>query len=327
MTTSSTFTLIDNSSDAGFRTWGTEFHAQLLACGLTLTSDTGQINWTTASRGGSSQTYAGYEIWRFNDTLQSTVPVFLKFEFGVGGTLNSPSIRLTVGSGTNGAGTMTGFSTIVFCGTNSTAGSNPLSTTAFYPSRFCYNAALGFFGFAWKIGANGSNSAVDAAYQAAFVFRSSNSAGAATSDMVMVLSTVGNATVTGSNGNGVLQCLNFANNTITPPNQTASVPPGWYWAFHPFMATATILNGQLAVDPVFFLGSSSAVGITPCLARGLKTEIPMQTQVSLTLVGATPHNYLQIGNPLGTATQVGTYNGVDAYQTSNANIGLLMLWE
>jgi hypothetical protein len=101
-----------NSSDANFRAWGSLISARLALMGLVQTADTGQINWTTVLAPVAINTVQGYEIWRFNDALQATVPIFFKFEYGSGGAINNPSIWLTVATGSNGAGTLTGVSTI-----------------------------------------------------------------------------------------------------------------------------------------------------------------------------------------------------------------------
>lgn len=316
MTTSLTYSPLDHSTTAGFRLWGAEFHAQLLACGLTLSSDTGQINWTTATI-GAINTYPGYEVWQFNDTLQSTTPIFLIFQFGTSNYLPSPSIKITVCGATNGAGTAVGYNVVFYCG-----GSNynvaPASTSVFYPSRFCYNAALGFFGFAWKTGANTNSGSTNASYLSAFIFRSNNSAGAPTGTTVNVLTSAGGQLAVA--GYGDMICLNFAQGVSYPSTYALSQ----YWSFRPFMQPSTIINAQIAVDPVFFMTPS--MGITPTLARGLITEIPMGSQISLTLVGSTPCNYIQVGNAFPSYGTV-AYTGLDAATQTNANVGLLMLWQ
>lgn len=96
------------SSDTDFRTWGSNISAALLFAGLVQTSDTGQINWTTVTRPGTTSTSAGYEIWRFADTLQSTAPVFIKVEYGTGISVDRTSMWITVGSSANGSGTIGG---------------------------------------------------------------------------------------------------------------------------------------------------------------------------------------------------------------------------
>ena len=99
------------ATDADFRAWATAIHNQLIAVGLVQTPDTGQINLTTVTMPSSTGVFQGYEVFRFNDTLQATLPIFVKIEYGssnvVGGSTN-PALAMTVGTSTNGAGTITG---------------------------------------------------------------------------------------------------------------------------------------------------------------------------------------------------------------------------
>src|SRR5512138_2499573 len=70
-----------NSDDGEFRSWGSDLSSRLAGVGLVQTSDTGQINWGSVSR-PSEDNYGGYEVWRFDDALQGTAPVFIKIEYG-----------------------------------------------------------------------------------------------------------------------------------------------------------------------------------------------------------------------------------------------------
>lgn len=98
-----------NASDATFRAWGSGISAQLAAMGLVQTGDTGQINWTTVLTPAAVSTSQGYEIWTFNDTLQATAPIYIKIEYGSGITAAAnPGLWFTFGTGSNGAGTLTG---------------------------------------------------------------------------------------------------------------------------------------------------------------------------------------------------------------------------
>lgn len=102
----------DNSSSARFQAWGGLVSSSLAAMGLVQTSDTGQIAaWSGGSAPtapGAANTVQGYEIWRFNDALQATVPVFIKIEYGSGNSASNPGLWLTVGSNSNGSGTLGG---------------------------------------------------------------------------------------------------------------------------------------------------------------------------------------------------------------------------
>jgi hypothetical protein len=95
------------NSDADFQTWAQGVEAQLVACGLVNTADTGQVNLATMVRPAANG-FAGYRIYRFNDAMQASKPVFIKWEYGVASATNMPSWRISLGTGTNGAGTLTG---------------------------------------------------------------------------------------------------------------------------------------------------------------------------------------------------------------------------
>lgn len=96
------------NTDADFRTWGSTISAALATLGLVQTADTGQINWTTVSKPAGTNTAQGYEIWRFADSQQGTTPIFLKIEYGSGSAIDRPSIWTSIGSASNGSGTLTG---------------------------------------------------------------------------------------------------------------------------------------------------------------------------------------------------------------------------
>lgn len=98
------------TSDALFRAWGLA-HSNALASAnpsrLTQTADTGQINWTTVTK-PAAQTKAGYEIWKMTDT--GLPDIYIKIEYGIGAPVaaSTCTIWVTIGTGTNGAGTLTG---------------------------------------------------------------------------------------------------------------------------------------------------------------------------------------------------------------------------
>ena len=96
------------NSDAKFRSWAQAIHDAIVGCGLTNTGDTGQINLTTVAQPGAADTFQGYKIYAFADTLQATAPIYLKVEFGSGGASDRPALRVTVGRATDGAGTLSG---------------------------------------------------------------------------------------------------------------------------------------------------------------------------------------------------------------------------
>lgn len=94
------------ASEAEFRAWGQSMSDAFDAIGLIQTADTGQIDWTTVGIPTIS-TVSGYEIRRFDDPAQTNAPIFIKIEWGAGSTLARPVIWITVGTGSNGSGTIT----------------------------------------------------------------------------------------------------------------------------------------------------------------------------------------------------------------------------
>lgn len=94
-------------SNASFTSWGKNASDALKAL-LTQTSDSGQINWGTVGNPSAANQSMGYEIYRFSDALQSTMPCYIKFEYGSGQAAASPTIWITVGTGSDGAGNLTG---------------------------------------------------------------------------------------------------------------------------------------------------------------------------------------------------------------------------
>lgn len=110
-------------TDAAFRLWGSKITAAMEALGFTKTADTGQINWTTVLAPTGAAEIMGYEIRQFTDALQATNPVIVKLEYGSSATSSQrPGIRITVGSASDGAGTLTGDVSSYFY-ISSTAGS------------------------------------------------------------------------------------------------------------------------------------------------------------------------------------------------------------
>lgn len=98
-----------NDTDAHFRGWVQAISDGLQTGGLTKTADSGQINTATVTKPGGTSTSQGYEIRQFTDALSGTKPVVFKIEYGSGtGSANEPAIWLTIGTGSDGSGNITG---------------------------------------------------------------------------------------------------------------------------------------------------------------------------------------------------------------------------
>lgn len=95
------------SASAAFRTWAQAIEAQLLAGGLLQTTDTGQVDLTAVAK-PSASVFAGFRMYRFADALQATSPVFIRVDYGCATVANTPALRITVGTTTDGAGVIGG---------------------------------------------------------------------------------------------------------------------------------------------------------------------------------------------------------------------------
>lgn len=297
--TASVTAVIDQTSDAGFRTWIQEFiTAFVTTLTVTQTADTGQINTATVTRPAVINTAAGYVIFRFNDTAQATSPIFMKFEFGTGAIQpTSPNMWLTVGTGSNGTGTITGTTTTRF----QIFGAVAPSVVTNFVSRYCYNATQGIMWMSFKQGAVASGSLGGFKIE-----RSNNAAGAVTTDAYTIL-TQGSATSPGG-VQGAMQAYSY----LTPGLVTLPVVTAY--SAWPGNVTTTLVSGNIQVFPVW--NFTPTIGVSANHAICLATEIPIGNTVNLALVGATTHTYLSIPPMYGATAPAGVTGG-----------NHLLLWE
>jgi hypothetical protein len=300
MTTASWSTVLDQTSDAAFRTWGLELNTKFSAVGMVQTADTGQINWTTVTRAAVINTAAGYEIWKL-----SSGNLYFKIEYGTGNTQPTiPSLWLTTGTGSNGSGTLTGqLSTRIQVGKTASA---ITSTSTNYQSYLC--ATANYFGLSWKIG-----SATTANMPRAFmaVAQTVDSTGTATSigyfqtvnTTSASLPTYQNVATTAGVTGASISVNNFMlvpGISGTPANSLdgAGNNQAFLWWFNIF--------GTAPMTPLLHLG-----GV-------LATDLIVGNTATMTLVGSISHTYIDVGSSIMQ----------DASSTIAAsNLGVIMMWE
>jgi hypothetical protein len=97
-----------NSSRAGYAFSSGLISQQLAALSpaLTRTADTGQTNFVTGFQQSTTWPSAGYEIYQLTDSLAATKPIYLRLDYA-----NTNGLNLSVGTATNGAGTLSGVTT------------------------------------------------------------------------------------------------------------------------------------------------------------------------------------------------------------------------
>lgn len=279
MTTQSWNTVITHTNDAQFRAWGSELSAKLLALGLVQTADTGQINWVTVTRPGTN-TAAGYEIWRFNDSLQGSAPIFFKLEYGTGNAANTPAVWLTVGTGSNGSGTITGTATTrVQSSVNSTA----TNTVANYPSYAC--AVDGFLGVSTKVGAAGTSRG----YAGFIICRTCDATGAPTTTGFVVYTS---PSTLGTNNPAAIQAIRTASTAVAFTATTAAFASG---------IVHNVISSVDGSDTQAYLHWMPTPKVLPVVGvcTMVQTEATLGTSFSTALVGSTPRTYISIEISIG----------------------------
>lgn len=297
MTTLSWSTPADHTTDAGFRAWGSELSAKLQAAGLVQTADTGQINWTTVTRPGSVNNAAGYEIYRFDDALQATAPLYIKLEYGTGNVADRPCIWVSVGTGTNGAGTLTGS----VSNRNTTSFFNtPGNDGVSRPSYLCVKD--GFVGLAWKYGLSTSYS--DLKFYLFFaVARTVDDSGAETGDGFTIFRRNQSTTATGGTQ---VESVSYSAGVQAAQNG--------YYAIVPGNVTASDVGTDKQIYKCYGVMPRVRPIMQCCVC--FKDEFGVGTTFTATLVGTTARTYLSLGDGMN-------------YAAANRNVRYCdaMLWE
>lgn len=304
MTTQAWTFPIDHQDDAGFRAWGADFATRLAAVGLVQTADTGQIDWGTVSRPGTNSD-AGYEVWRFDDTQQASSPLFLKFLYGTDDSAALPRILCQIGDATDGAGTLTLFGGTVptfdmtWGVTSGTQAPNGISRQSFMVHT------EGFFGVLWGIG--GKSGAT--CYANLHVARTHDDEGTPDGDAALVIYPANPNT--GSSGSNVFT----SNYTISFVEQRGLSGASGHSCLIPTGQSQSLVGGT---DPQLFIHWAWTPRVRPIyqLASYLRPDFTDFTTVDAQLLGGSdPRTYLLVGRYPGKCAR-----GVD-------NQGLAMLWE
>lgn len=297
MTTSAISATLGQATNAAFQAWVTEVVTALFTTlGVTQTTDTGQINPATVAAPVAANASAGYVIGRFNDTLQATSPIFFKLEFGSGSAATDPQMYLTVGSASNGSGTITnGGGGAVTTRVAALSGGAPLSTVTNYTSRYVYLATsgIGYLGVVFKIGGIGS---ANTAFGAFSIKRTNDASGNATSNGVAVMTTGFSAANPGSvTTAGYLQCISFTSGSVIPTipsnNWCACTASGILGLTTTIEGTTGFVTPTYTVDPVLRFSAYDGVA--------LLGDFPINTTDAYAMVGSTSITFISCGFVFG----------------------------
>lgn len=273
----------------------------------------------------------GATMFRFNDALQATLPIFIRLDFGSATSfINGPMMWITMGTGSNGTGTITatGYSAAPSgnappakqaCGYGQLQG----STSTNRPARYCYNTTQGFLGMAVKY-----DGVSNYCHFGIMIYRSVNASGAPTADSFHCITSSNNAT-------GQSTCPTTAIYAANPSlfylnagsSNVGNIAPGYIIPSPPFNSTQTIMGGGGAgqVFPIYQLAPAGTtgpmnIGITNALCYGSLVEFAVGSTVTVTILGSTSLTYIGVGNPWGTLNYYMNVSFGTYWQ-------ILMLWQ
>lgn len=313
------------TSSATLNAWIEEFcNAIFTECGLTQTSDTGQCwtpNTATATLSGSDNTSCGYVIGAFNDALQTDYPVYIRFDFCTGAASTDPQVWITVGTDSNGSGTITGtVMTKVGIGTNGAVN----STVTNYNSYYCYNSTLGTLFVGFKYG--GSSGDTWTAYMGFYMFRGSTSDGASNGDAVMLLSP---GIVTTGDEALAAQYLSFGKSTVYPTTLAAG-------SFCFLGCTGFTNNSSMGGNGPYIMPAAyfnPAPNLSAVCGVVNNSDVNVSSSFSATILGSSPITFLNAGGFCNQEIGGGDQNGMEGAEASasslnsSASWGLAVVWE
>lgn len=285
------------SDDATFRTWGSSVAASLQAAALTKTSDTGQIDWTTVTRPTTANTFGGYEIYKFTtDTKLADLGCYIKLEYGVGSATTRAALAVTVGTGTDGAGTLTGQ---VTTRTAFTPADSPFGSTPTYCSGGDGRVAAIFNTSAGGSTAGGNFLLV--------VERTRNSEGSLTADGIMVFASGGTS---GSNYSSLFAYITSSTVTELANNRIGSFLQDRTGNYLDSFTLSTVhaVNRNQLINP--FVG----------IVLYYHSDLVRLQPISVSLYG-TARNYLPIGRYTISSNHFGNVS------LGHHNTGIALLWE
>lgn len=279
-------TPVDHSSDAAFRVWAQEIDAAFVAAGWVNTADTGQVNLSTMVR-PAINTMAGYRTYYYNDALHASAPIYLKLEFGTNNVATTPGWFVSMGQGTNGAGSLIGLTSDRV---NCTINAAPLSTVTNYSSYVTWGE--GYFAIAWKSGASNSG-------QGLFILnRFTDSLGTPVGDGYAWYAR-------GTTNNTLCQSVSYLTNTAYP--QSA------YYCMVGWNVSNSLVGGVAQTYRNYLI--TPRMQLNPLTLCIVKTELPTGNIIQADVIGTGLRDWM----PIGTVT-----SGVTVAQTNT--FGFAIPW-
>lgn len=277
----------------------------LLAAGLVQTADTGQLVVTS---GGTyvqlnGQNVYGYHMFVFPDALQASTPVFLRVSYQWAANYNGPQVKFTVGTGSDGAGNLTGPQ---YVGNTMTNASTYVTTAV--SSYACY--VDGTFGCMLGYNINNVGGLNNIHLASIVIDRIRNNSGVAQAGAVLVEGT-------SPNGTGASHRTLYGTN---PPAQGSNIP-----ALIPSMMATGSADGT-SVNVFRHYAMSPTVKPSLGSLSYFFGEFTALTPITATVLGA-PHTYLPMGRAMpgwSAAAALLSSNGSSAHDYDHCG---MIRWE
>jgi hypothetical protein len=248
------------------------------------------ISFTPAFTSATTSTAIGYEIWRFADTLQSTVPCFFKIEYGVGGTNGMAGVWLTFGSASDGSGNILGLG--ITARTVLPTVSAPVAPNTFLPNnKIVGSYATNGSRIVLALGTNNPNANV------LVIERLKTNAGADASTGVTFL---------------VVSASMVMTSTVMPASGPVPVPETTAIVLAPTQSTGVTGTVTALYEVVAFMGPRQPM-MLGCLAYFF-ANLTQDTPITVPVYGSN-HTYYPVGNNLtGTARGAGSMSMAILYE-------------
>ena len=282
-------------SNADARTCLGHIMTLFTSAGLVQTSDTGQTTTSTYVTPGANSD-GGYLIYRFNDSVQSTDPLFIKVFVGAGNPTANLRLRIQLGQGTNGAGTLTG----TLSSTTAVAGGSSYNNSTYSTTSYACHTE-GFFGAMIAPGTSISLPRIS------FTISRTRNASYAFDGLGSVLWT------DNVNSYGAIAFTRYANNAFTGINS------GQYCLVPGVPTSTALLNGDKQLYPHFYADPDVK-------------QLWSQFTVSYLETTTVPASFTAV--PINNQSRTFFFLGSTAAATApianihnNGNFRLAMLWE
>lgn len=281
------------ATDALFRDWGLAL-STMFSTLLTKVTTSSDIDWSVVTKPTSAGNYAAtFEIYRFNDALHSTHPLFIKIEYGVGGAANAPALRLTIGKSCDGAGMIGGTIIPAIEVLNSSSAITTVRTS------YACNGSGSSFCVAFA-----PNQSSTGAYGAFAIERGVNPDGSYNGEGLFLAYKKTNGTVSLWNSYQASYSLASSNNSLTA---------GLFPSLYSLSSGDSYANGELTpYFPTACLNPSGLFWIPRVMLGGALVDCSAGAVIANVLEG---HTYLGMGNA-----------GTSSDQRNNIYSGTLMLW-